>query len=222
MKKISIILIILVLFLVSCKDSVFYFNGLALHLETDSYVELLDDGNGNFCIGRVGDYKGIFNDTKINTLLPQLESDLQSNQENYEFAADFDIGWYQDDPYNIIDAIIGDDGVYISLRNDILGTDYDSAKYISVNNSKEIIYNSNKSIKGFVQQIDIGDYVSPMVTKIFVRDENDIFYQVDKNVILYNSENEDSLTVDFIDYLNNNIELNQYDLMDGTKELEYF
>ena len=223
MKKISIILIILVLFLVSCKDSVFYFNGLALHSETDSYVELLDDGNGNFYIGRVGDYKGIFNDTKVSTLLPQLESDSQSsNLENYEFA-DYDIDWYDDDPYNIIDAIIGDDGVFIWLDH-ILGTDYDSVKYISINNSKEIIYDKSHSIKGFVQQIDVGDYVSPMVTKIFVRDENDIFYQVDKNVILYNSENEDGLTVDFIDYLNNNKELNQYVLTGGnpTKELEYF
>lgn len=219
MKKISIILIILVLFLVSCKDSVSYFNGLAFHLETDSYVELLDDGNGNFCIGRVGDYKGIFNDTKINTLLPQLESDIQSNLENYEFA-DYDIAWYEDDPYNIIDAIIGDDGVFIWLNNDILGTDYDSAKYTSVNNSKEIIYNMEHSIGCFVQQIDVGDYVSPMVTKIFVSDENDIFYQVDKNVIFYNSENEK--TVDLIDYFNNNIELNKYKLMNGTKELEYF
>ena len=208
------------LFLVSCKDSVSYFSGLALHLETDSYVELLDDGNGNFCIGRVGDDKGIFNDKKINTLLPQLQSELQNNLENYELAAGYGIDWYEDDPYNIIDAIIGDDGVFIGLNNDILGTDYDNTKYTSVNNSKEIIYNG--TVRCFVQQIDIGDYVSPMVTKIFVRDENDIFYQVDKNVIFYNSENEKSLTVDLINYFNNK-ELNQYVLMNGpTKELEYF
>ena len=65
-------------------------------------------------------------------------------------------------------------------------------------------------------------YETIMVYSLKKGDENDTFYQVDKNVILYNSENEDSLTVDFIDYLNNNIELNQYKLMDGTKELEYF
>ena len=244
MKKISIILIILVLFLVSCKDSIRYGSGLAVHEETGLYVELLDDGNGQFCICRVGDDKGIFNDKKINTLLPQLQSDLENNLENYEFNAHY-IDWYENDPNNLIDAIIGDDGAYINLSIDDLGIDGGSYTYIENTYIENIVFKNtlkfDSSIvnKGawlfFIEKVDNGDYIDFKASKVITVDlyyGNEIrgdCYEIEPVIIKsYYDKNWDLVTteeINIIDIVNDDnfdIEeyLNPYNAV--AKELEYF
>lgn len=231
MKKFSFGLIFLMFFLVSCKDYIVEVDsGLYERMDKDEktgiYVELIDKGSGKFIIGRVGDDNGVFNEKKVNTLFPKLQNDVD-NLENFNFNETNrnEPNWYYYDKNNLYGAMIGYDGAYFNLEFTDLDEMYDRVKGISLNTSKEIesSYSVYKEIVSFVQLVDIGDYVVPQITKVFMFDEDDVLYQIDKDVIFFNDEK--TSTIDIIDYFNKNY-FNRYDFSgDGSllaKELEYF
>lgn len=228
MKKIYILFISLILGLfLSCGEKpLLPVNGFYLHLPTETYVEIVNDGFDKPSISRIGDDYGIF--SKNNPLWAEIKDDLievfNNPNKSRDFAAIFEScssggpDWYSLDQNNELEAILGNDGAYSFLRSEF-DEIYDRVKGISVNSSEEI---SANNICAFIQRVDIDGYIFPRITKIFLKTNNDDYYHIDKNVTFFNIYDEESLTIDMIDYFNKKIDNYRVSFTAFAKELEYF
>lgn len=230
MKKICILFISLILGLfLSCGEKpLFFVNGFYLHLPTETYVEIVNDGFDKPSISRIGDDYGIF--SKNNPLWAEIEDDLievfNNSNKSRDFVAIFgDCGgdipdWYNLDQDNELEAILGNDGAYCSRYSEFENI-YNRVKGVSVNSSEEISVESNE-IYAFIQRVDIDGYIFPRITKIFLKTDNNDYYHIDNNVTFFNTYDEESLTMDMIDYFNKNIDNYRVSFNAFAKELEYF